>query len=197
MASTAPDGPDWAAIYTEHGQAMRRAARSILGDQQTLGKTADDVVIDLLEELMVKELPPRIRNLRGYLSAAARRRAIDLIRSRGADDRVVSKSAAHEAVEDWEDVIDTEILAAAAVDSLDMLPDRERYAIEQRVMLRRQAKHVAAELDVTPQRVSQLVGAGLARLRKLPPFARLGLDDPPAIGVDAPAPSPDVTGSER
>lgn len=170
--------PDWAAIYAEHGHAMWLAARGVIGGQLTLdkeahGKSADDVVGDVIAELMPKGLPQKQSNLRGFLTAVTRRRAIDAVRR-----------AKHEAptdidfeeivgVEGIEDTVDRELLTATAVDALDALPERERYAIEQTVMLQRQAKDVGPELNVTPQRVSQLVSQGIRRLRELPAFSDL------------------------
>src|SRR5205823_1650122 len=56
--STSPNGaPDWAAIYAEHGHAMRGAAAAKIGgpDKELFGKSADDVVGDVLAKVMVKD----------------------------------------------------------------------------------------------------------------------------------------------
>lgn len=64
---------DWAGIYAEHGQAMRVAARAAMGGtrkdsiRQILGKTADEVVGDVIEELMTKGADlTEVGNVRGY-----------------------------------------------------------------------------------------------------------------------------------
>jgi RNA polymerase sigma factor (sigma-70 family) len=48
---------------------------------------------------------------------------------------------------------------------LSALPPRERHALVERVMKGRPAKEVAGELQVSPQRVSQLVNQAIGRLR--------------------------------
>ena len=43
---------DWAAIYAEHGRAMRSAANAAMGGplKEILGKTADNVVGDVVRQ---------------------------------------------------------------------------------------------------------------------------------------------------
>ncbi|WCO67956.1 sigma-70 family RNA polymerase sigma factor [Iamia majanohamensis] len=176
MSPPATTTSDWAAIYTEHGQAMRLAARSAMGgpDKEILGKSSDDVVGDLVAELMVKKRDLSTKdNLRGYLTAAVRNRVRDLQRRSEFEhpedftpDDVVSD-------EDVEAAVDRAELAAQAVAVIDELPERERYAIVEKVMKCRQAKDVGPELGVKPQRVSQLVNAGVGRLRKHAAFTGL------------------------
>lgn len=74
---------DWAAIYAEHGRAMRSAAIAAMGGpmKEILGKSADDVVGDLIAELMVRRTDLMGKtNVRGYLTAAVRNRVRDLHR---------------------------------------------------------------------------------------------------------------------
>jgi len=164
---------DWAQIWVEHGQAMRSVAIAMMGaSKQILGKSADDIVGEVVAERMAKGLP-KINNLRGYLTTAVRYRIRDLFdRSKfenpddmGAYQCVYEKN-------DYE-AVEREELRAQAVAALDSLPDRERIAIVERVMKRRKAQEVGVDLGVTGQRVAQLVSAGLARLRELPAFAEL------------------------
>jgi RNA polymerase sigma factor (sigma-70 family) len=188
---------DWAAIYAEHGRAMRAAALAAIGgpDKEILGKSADDIVGDLIAEFMVNgtDLSQK-SNLRGYLTAAVRNRVRDLHRR--------SKFERPEALdaddvvghEDIEDAVDREELASQATAALDQLPERERYAIVERVMKCRPAQEVGPELGVTPQRVSQLVNAGLGRLRKLPAFTELLSVDRSPPGPST-ATGPDATGT--
>ena len=188
---------DWAAIYAEHGRAMRAAALAAIGgpDKEILGKSADDIVGDLVAEFMVNgaDLSQK-RNLRGYLAAAVRNRVRDLHRRSRFE-----RPEAHDPddvveYDDIEDAVDREELASQATAALDQLPERERYAIVERVMKCRPAQEVGPELGVMPQRVSQLVNAGLGRLRKLPAFRGLL-----AVDRSPPSPStgtgPDATGT--
>ena len=188
---------DWATIYAEHGDAMRVVAIVAMGgpDKEVMGRTADNVVGDLVAELMVKGQDlSTITNLRGYLTAAVRNRVRDLHRR--------SKFERPEALEaddvvgddDIEAAVDREELARQAMAALDELPERERYAIVERVMKCRPGQEVGPELGVEPQRVSQLVNAGLGRLRKLPAFTELLRFDPPLPGPPTPT-CPDETGT--
>jgi RNA polymerase sigma factor (sigma-70 family) len=188
---------DWAAIYAENGGAIRAAALAAIGgpDKEILGKSADDIVGDLIVEFMVNgtDLSQK-SDLRGYLTAAVRNRVRDLHRR--------SKFERPEALdpddvvghEDIEDAVDRDELASQATAALDQLPERERYAIVERVMKCRPAQEVGPELDVRPQRVSQLVNAGLGRLRKLPAFTELLSVDPSPPGPSA-ATGSDATGT--
>ena len=171
---------NWSDVYAEHGQAMRAAAIAAMKGPNTeiLGQSADDIVSGVVREMMVRGGLPDIANVRGYLTTAVRNRVRDLIRrSRheapeaiGFDEKV--------GVDDIETPSDRAELARQALAGLDQVPERERYAIVERVMKHRPAKQVADELGVTPQRVSQLVNAGVGRLRKLPAFAELIPIDP-------------------
>ena len=171
---------DWADIYAEHGQAMRLAARAAMGGEkrdsirEILGKTADEVVGDVIEELMTKGTDlSQVGNVRGYLNAAVRNRVRDLHRRsrfQAPDDLDPDHLVGDT---DIEAEVDREELRQQAVASLDELPERERYALEERVMKCRPAKDVAAELGVMPQQVSQYYNAALKKLRQLPTFTEL------------------------
>ncbi len=197
MMSVPTSTADWAGIYAEHGQAMRVAARAAMGGKkkdsirEVLGKTADEVVGDVIEELMTKGADlTQVGNVRGYLNAAVRNRVRDLHRR--------SKFEAPDDLdpdvivgdEDIEAAVDREELRQQAVAGLDQLPERERYALEERIMKRRPAQDVAAELEVKPQQVSQLYNAALKKLRQLPAFTEL-------LSFDRSPPSPSTaTGPE-
>lgn len=188
---------DWAAIYAEHGRAMRSAAIAAMGGpmKEILGKSADDVVGDLIAELMVKRTDLSGKtNARGYLTAAVRNRVRDLHRRSKFEAPAVMEPDDVISDEDIETAVDREELARHAVAALEELPERERYAIIERVMKCREAKDVGAELHVAPQRVSQLVNAGLGRLRNLPAFTELLSLDRPVRGPST-VTGPDATGT--
>lgn len=175
---------DWADIYAEHGQSMRTAARAAIGVnrnasvQEILGKSADDVVGDVIEELMTKGTDlGQIHNLHGYLNAAVRNRVRDLHRRSKFESPDDLDPDIIVGDRDIEAEIDREELRQQAKAALSELPGRERYALVERIMKRRPAQDVAAELGVKPQQVSQLYNAALKRLRRLPEFADLLSDD--------------------
>ena len=185
---------DWAGIYAEHGHAMRVAARAAMGGQhrEIVGKTADEVVGDVLEELMTRGTDlTQVSTVRGYLTTAVRNRIRDLQRRSKFETPEDLDPETIAVDDDIEAAVDRAELADQAVEALDQLPERERYALEHRVMKARPANEVAAELDVAPQRVSQLCNAALRRLRQLPAFTEL-------LPIDPSPPSPsdsDATGT--
>ena len=188
---------DWAGIYADHGQAMRAAARAAMGGahKEILGKTADEVVGDVIEELMTKGTDfTQVSNVRGYLTSAVRNRIRDLHRRSKFEmpDELDAEVLIGE--DDIEDAVDREELAGQAVAGLDQLPERERYALEERIMKCRPAQEVAAEIGVLPQQVSQLYNAALKKLRRLPAFTELLSFDrsPPSPSA---ATGPDATGT--
>jgi RNA polymerase sigma factor (sigma-70 family) len=195
MPTSSTGDVNWAAIYAEHGRAMRTAAMAALGgpDKEILGKSADDIVGDVLAELMLKDLGP-VTNLRSYLTSAVRNRVRDLQRRSRHERPEAIDFDAMVGVEDLEDPIDRAELARQAKASLDELPERERYALVERIMKCRPAKDVAAELGIKPQQVSQLYNAALGRLRKLPAFTALLPVDRPLPDLST-ATGPDETGT--
>ena len=176
---------DWAATYAEHRRAMRTTAAMAIGGRhkELLGKSADDVVGDVLAELMVKDLT-HVTNLRSYLTSAVRNRVRDLQRRSRHERPEDLEFDALVGVDDVEGPVDDHELAQQAAHALEQLPERERYAIVERVMKCRPAQEVGPELCVKPQRVSQLVNAGLGRLRKLPAFTALLPSDHTVATVD-------------
>lgn len=175
---------EWAAIYAEHGAAMRATAAAKLGphlgpDGEVFGKSPDDVVFDVIADLMTTgKVPANPKNLRGFLNTAVRRHAIDLLRR--TPQLRKERRYLERPFNDVDATVERRVLAAAAAAALDDLPPAERYAIVHRLMLERPANEVGPELAVKPQRVSQLVSQGLGRLRRLPAFIDLLSPDHPA-----------------
>lgn len=170
---------------------MELAARRVLGgstqrEREHLGVSTADVVIGVMEEVITKGIPSDVKSVRAHLICVARRRALDAARRDRhelADDH--DFEAHHDADPSLDDQVQSNLLAAAALEALEDLPENERYAMRERVMLERPAKEVGAELGVTPQRVSQLKNSALAKLRSLPAFVDLLPRDLPADAAPA------------
>lgn len=174
--TTLPDGsPDWAAIFSQHYSVMYAAAASVLKGQTALGVDADDIVSIALGEAISKGLPAEVGQLHSYLARIARLRAIDALRRRKHQSDEPPDPATElptRIIPDGPEALALQSeLASEVAAHLDGLPERERIALESTVMRDRPRDEVAAALGVTPQRVSQLVSAALARLRRLPAFA--------------------------
>jgi RNA polymerase sigma factor (sigma-70 family) len=166
---------DWSAIFSQYYPVMYAAAASVLKGQTALGVDADDIVSIALGEAISKGLTPGVEQLHSYLARIARLRAIDALRRRkhqaGDPPDPGTESAARIATDGPEELAILSELASEIAAHLDKLPERERVALEGTILRDRPRAEVAAVLGVTPQRVSQLVGAALGRLRQLPPFA--------------------------
>jgi RNA polymerase sigma-70 factor (ECF subfamily) len=149
-------------MYQVAASVLREAGRS---------SEAGDAVSDAMVSIMAS--PPRnVRNWEAFLVTAARRKALDRIRSaevRHAGPELVE--ATHERPDDVDiaqDVaadLDRKQRAGVAWDCLSILDDRHRKAVWEFVALERPRSEVAAELGVSPARVSQMMTRALGLLR--------------------------------
>lgn len=162
-----PAGTDWTAIVREHGAAVWRLARRILGDEADAGDCFQETFVAALS---ASRAAP-VANWPGFLRRLCTARAIDLLRRRIRDRR---RSA---------DLAVAEPLAAAGTDPADTLAGRElaaRLRAALTALPRQQAEvftlavveqvphaEVAALFGLTPNHVGVLVHRARARLREL------------------------------
>lgn len=166
--SAAP--PDLGALYLRHRDAMHQVAASVLRGVGR-GAEAADAVNDAIVSIMVS--PPRdVRDWEAFLVTAAKRKALDRVRSaevRHAGPEFVA--AIHDRPDDIDladavaDDIDRKDQAGHAWDCLSILDERYRKAVWETVALERPRSEVAAELRVSLGRVSQMTTRALALLR--------------------------------
>ncbi|MCM3662502.1 sigma-70 family RNA polymerase sigma factor [Georgenia satyanarayanai] len=165
---------DVAALYLRHRDAMHRAAGLVLrgaGRESEASDAVQDAVVSIMASL-----PRDVRNWEAFLVTVAKRKALDRVRSaevRHAGGELVE--TAHDSAdpdrshvaEDVADAIDQRRRAALARDCLTtVLDDRHRKAVWETQVLGRTRAEVAAELNVSPARVSQMTTRGLALLRE-------------------------------
>ncbi|QZY27785.1 RNA polymerase sigma factor [Nocardioides coralli] len=163
--------PDWAALYQKHREAMYRvAARTLRG----AGREAEagDVVMAAMESLMRK--PPRnVKNWEAMMVKTTARRALDLMKS-----AEVKHSSGVELLDqdatlpgslevDIAEAVDRQRNAAAAWDKLSILDARHRQVVWEYVAKERPRDEVAAELGVSPARVSQMATKALKQLKEV------------------------------
>ena len=72
--------PDWAALYQKHRDAMYRIAARVLREAG-LAESAEDAVMDAMTSLMNSPPTETVRNWEAVLVTAAKRKALDLLRS--------------------------------------------------------------------------------------------------------------------
>lgn len=162
--------PDWGALYTAHRDAMYRVVRSVLRGSGLLDQT-DGAVHEAVVSLMAAP-PQEVRNWEAVMVRAAKNRAIDLVRSAPVrkagppiEDKYFRRETYSDLAEDVSEDLDRQRRAQRVRALLKVLPDREREVIWRRVGLEEPRKQVAADLGVTPGRVSQITEAALEHLR--------------------------------
>lgn len=192
MAGIRSGQPDWAAVFDRYYNVMYAAANSILKGQAALGVDAEDCVSVAFRQVMRDGIPQGVRQPHSYLAEIARRRAVDnLRRRRHQSDSPVNgdtpRPPGSPEPELPEEIVAGSDLAAEITEQLGRLPPRHRTALVEYKMRERPREEVAAELGVTPQRVSQLVNEALAKLRALPAFAPGGPFDPSGGSMDSSA----------
>lgn len=163
--------PDLGALYLRHRDAMHKVAASVLREAGRASE-ADDAVHDAIVSIMASP-PENVRNWEAFLVTAAKRKALDRIRSaevRHAGPEFVE--ASHDRADDSDlgedvaDAIDQQERAGHAWDCLSVLDERHRKAVWETTALGRPRSEVAMELSVTPARVSQMTTRSLAVLRE-------------------------------
>ena len=169
--STIGTSPDWAALYLAHRDAMHRVAAGVLRDAG-LADQAGDAVQEAMTALM-KSPPSAVRSWEAMMVAVARRKAIDILRSariRHAgpelDEDHVLAAPEPDFADDAADAIDRHREASVAWDSLSVLDERHRQVVWRRSALEQKREQVAADLGVTPARVSQITAEALEQLRE-------------------------------
>jgi len=167
MSSNPP--PDWAALYQKHRDAMYRVAATTL---RSAGRQdeAEDAVMAAIESLM-KSPPTDVRNWEAMLVSVTKHRALDMLGTaagrheapgltyeRGGPDSVDVAAEVSERVDRARD-------GGQVWESLSILDSRTRGVVWEYVAKGRQRAEVAAELGVTPARVSQIATEALKKLR--------------------------------
>jgi RNA polymerase sigma-70 factor (ECF subfamily) len=171
-AVTMVGGPaELGALYLRHRDVMYKVAASVLREVGRASEAAD-AVNDAIISIMAAP-PNNVRNWEAFLVTAAKRKALDRVRSaevRHAGPELVD--SIHDRADDTEvaadvaDALDRKQRAALAWDCLSVLDERHRKAVWQTVALERPRPEVAAELGVSPARVSQMTTRALALLQE-------------------------------
>lgn len=153
---------------------MFRVAASVL---RGAGRAADaaDAVQDAIVSIL-NSPPSGVRNWEAFLVTAAKRKALDFLKSALVthagpaleDDDEGMPSFAHPVVdveEEVHDLLENERRAAVLRECLRTLDDRHRQVVWDIQIRGRSRAEVAESLGVTPPRVSQMMTKALAQLR--------------------------------
>lgn len=162
--------PDWAALYLKHRDAMYRVAARTLRDLG-LVDDAEDVVMAALESLM-RNPPSSVKNWEAMFIRVTKMRAFDLLKSAAVKhasgaDLTDYDTASPDCIEDEiTEAIDRQNAAARVRDNLSVLERRHRHVAWEYIAKKRPRGEVAAELNVTPARISQMVPEVLRQLKE-------------------------------
>ena len=162
-------GPDWAALYSKHRQSMYRVAAQVLREAG-LEDQAGDAVQDAMISLM-KSPPTDVVSWEAILVVAAKRKAVDFLRSASVRHAGPNLGEHHDQaderndIEEAGDALDRQKKSARAWDALSILDPRHRTVAEEYVAKERPRAEVASELGVTPARVSQMAAKAIEQLR--------------------------------
>lgn len=162
--------PDWAALYQQHRDAMYRVAARVLRDAGRADE-AGDAVSAAMESLM-KSPPADVKNWQAVMVTAAKRRALDFLGSAAVRHEVAVEesrrfdSAVDGLADDVAELVDRQRAGAVVWDKLALLDDRHRAVVREYIQSGRPRQQVAAELGVTPGRVSQMAKEALRILRE-------------------------------
>jgi RNA polymerase sigma-70 factor (ECF subfamily) len=169
MMSEVPP-PDWAALYQQHRHAMYRVAARVLREAGRADEAGDAVTTAM--ESLIKSPPANVQNWQAVLVTAAKRRALDLLGSAAVRHEVATDesrgldSAVDGLANDVAEHVDRQRAGAVAWEKLALLDIRHRKVVWEYVALGRPRQQVAAELGVTPGRVSQMAKEALRILRE-------------------------------
>ena len=148
---------------------MHRVAAKVLREAG-IADQAGDAVQDAMVSLMASP-PSDVRNWEAVMVATAKRRALDRVDAAAVRHAGPELSEEHDQVdladvsEEVAELVDDQRAAAVAWDNLAVLDDRHRKVAWEYVALERPRADVAAELGVTPARVSQMARRALEELR--------------------------------
>ncbi len=158
---------DWAALYQKHRKAMFGAAREVLCGSGRVD-LAEDAVQNAMVSLMQSPPTEAPRSWEALLVATAKRRALDMATSAYMSRRMPLSEeyipeTNHVVVED--EILERIEALAVARAVLARLDHRTRTVFREIVVFDRARAEVAAELGVTPPRISQIVTKVLAEIR--------------------------------
>ena len=168
---------DWAVIWSEYGDLMLRVAHQVLRGRNPDGKSAEDVVGDVVAELMRTGALDGKKNVPGVLVTAVRWRCLDALRRGKKQGPVDEIELVQVSGSDTEAQAFEQITNDTLADIIHRLSRAQQQVIRERIMKARPAKDVAADMGITPQRVSQIVKEALAAIRADPAFISMASTD--------------------
>lgn len=161
--------PDWAALYQKHRDAMYRVAATVLREVGLVDQVDDAVQAAMLS--LMKAPPSGIENWEAVLVRTAQRRALDIVKSAAVRHAGPELAEEHDFADpghntdDIVEVLDRQRDAVRLRDHLALLNQQQRFVAWEYLALDRPRSDIAAELSVSPARISQIASAVVLILR--------------------------------
>jgi RNA polymerase sigma factor (sigma-70 family) len=170
--SSSSGHPDVEALYLKHNDAMYRVAYRVLRESGRKDLAKDTV--QLVFESLLKSPPSEpVDNWEAFLVRSVSNKALDLLRSatvRRTDAKPVEehdRPTGQDVAAEVAGRVDLSRLAAKVREKMALLPEQEKYVLEECAAKGRPGTEVAAELGVTKGRVSQLKTKALKTVRQM------------------------------
>lgn len=163
---------DLEVLYGEHADAMHRAAARVLRGTRVAHRY-QDAVQDAVVSLMSRWPTGKVENWEAFLVSVARRKALDILKSADVRHPDFKPVEEHDPLDEDDvaetvtSVLDQDRVVKAAREKLSLLPDRDRFVLEQYKALGRSGSDVAAELGISPGRVSQIATLALKTMERM------------------------------
>lgn len=154
---------DWAALYQKHRDAMYRVAYEVLRGSGRVD-LADDAVQEAMVSLMKAPPPEPPRSWEALFVVTAKRRALDIVGSAAMKKRVEFSEEYVPGARHNDDALERLEKMARARPVIAGLDAQEHFVLAQYIVRDRPRDEVAAELGVTPGRVSQISTRVLSKI---------------------------------
>lgn len=171
-AGVSAEPPDLGAIYARYRHVMYKVAASALRGAGLLSDV-DDVVQDAVMSIIRTPPSYEVQNWEAFLVKAVQRKATDRIRSApvrhaggSLDESIHDRPEDGDLAQDVVDELQRQEHAKLARESLAILDERHQTAVWEVIALGRARADVAAQLGVTPPRISQMVKRALKLTRE-------------------------------
>lgn len=153
-----------ARLHAEHGEAVFRAAKRVVRDDEMAHDVTQEVFLDLWRR--PERLDDRRGNVAALLTIQARSRAIDRVRSEESRKRRETDDARERgAVADPAEILGDHVTRDRVRAALAALPEGQRTAIVDAYFGEHSYREVALRLGVAEGTIKSRIRAGLATLR--------------------------------
>lgn len=150
------EGPDWAALYQEHRDAMFRVALSVLRSSGQIDLAQDAVQAAMVS--LMSSPPKNVENWAAVLVMTAKRRALDMVQSAFVARKVEFEEDRHRDgyPDDGFEILERLEKVERVRRIIVRYEGQDRHVLTEYLVKDRPRADIADELGVSPARVSQI-----------------------------------------